>query len=160
MGAIQQVLFGSGGGVRFLGIDRLNGLVISSQDTAPNGATASFGLNQGNITVIEGIGSNFATIGQWVSPNSAAVNYQVRAIKTLGGADITGTLNTWVDLGGNIQWFLNIDPRVTIISDFTPAYGTNTGTAELLIEIRTKSALPVIVSSATITLTATAFGNE
>jgi hypothetical protein len=153
MSAVQQVLFGSGGGVRFIGIsDR----TIESFDTAPQGATAAYGLNQGNITVIEGEGSVSSTIDQWVSPNSASGDYQVRAIQTgaSGGTLVGGTLNEWINLGPNIQWFLNVDAIDTGMN-----YITRTGSRTLAISIRRTSDLQIL-SSATIILNATARGNE
>jgi hypothetical protein len=150
MSAIQQVLFGSGGGVRFSGIVNRD---IRSFGTF--GATASYGLNQGSITVIEGLGGGqFATIDQWVAPNSAASNYQVRAIQAPGGSPVSGTLNTWVNLGGNIQWFLNVDAIETNLN-----YRRNEVFASLFIEIR-KTLDNQVVSSATITLNAVAEGTD
>jgi hypothetical protein len=149
MSAIQQALFGSGGGVRFFGIDNRD--IISSGSL---GATAAYGLNQGSITVIEGVGSIFATIDQWVAPNSAASNYQVRAIQAPGGTTVSGTLNTWVNLGGNIQWFLNVDAIQTDLS-----YLRNEVFASLFIEIR-RTLDNQVVSSATITLNAVAEGSQ
>jgi hypothetical protein len=149
MSAIQQALFGSGGGVRFFGIDNRD--IISSGSL---GATAAYGLNQGSITVIEGVGSIFATIDQWVAPNSAASNYQVRAIQAPGGTTVSGTLNTWVNLGGNIQWFLNVDAIQTDLN-----YTRNEVFASLFIEIR-RTLDNQVVSSATITLNAVAEGSQ
>jgi hypothetical protein len=147
MAAIQQILFGSGSGIRFFGI---SDVTIFSSGTF--GATAAYGLNQGSITQIAGFGGgqvDLPLLGTWVSPNSAASNYQVLATQNPGGTAVVGTLGTWVNLGPNIQWFLNVN------TDFRQVQVN----ASLAISIRRKIDNEVI-SSATITLNAIAEGNE
>ena len=147
MAAIQQILFGSGSGIRFFGI---SDVTIFSEGRFS--ASAGYGFNQGIVTQYGGNGGGqpipeLNTI--WVSPNSAATNYQVLATLSPASNPVEGTLNTWVNLGPPIQWFLNVS------TDFARQ---TQETAELTISIRRKIDNEVI-SSATITLNALATGD-
>lgn len=139
---IQQVYVNDGGTWRTV---FLNAVVALADQSATN---SQFNAD---VTATFTIGSNGMTTSdssqQWITPTSAAGNYEIRCTVASGALASGDTCDgsTWLALSSNRSW-----------STYAPYIGVdNTVSATLTLEIRLASG--ATVDSATITISATSF---
>ena len=135
MSILAQMVMGVGG-VRV----RVTGGSFTDTAATPFNPSIQYALSNAGVESYAGANLGGATVGNWITPTSAAgAAYEVRA--TLVSGSSPGGLNTWLSLGSAQSWTLS-----------TASVGTVT--CQLTIEIRSASSLAV-VATGTVTLTAT-----
>lgn len=130
-------------------------LVISGvNDTGVYGigtydASATFGFNANGATVELTSTGGFTPVSyNWITPTSAATDYQVRVTVTSGSLTSSSGTGTWITLGGTAkQWSLSVSTSFYEVYEAT----------ELSVEIR-KTSTGTVVDTAIVTLSARAFG--
>lgn len=101
MTGIQQMLLGSGGRSALLP----SAITITDIAFSPSTATASFALNSnGTYTCI---GSITPGNGTWLKGTGTGADYEAR-ITVIAGAFSTGTVGSWISLGTNRLWTLDL----------------------------------------------------
>lgn len=114
-------------------------LVTSVPISSYSASSALFSLNQyaGEYGgALSSSGFSYFKIGDWITPSSEGVNYEAFATQgsTSGGAFVTGTFSSWVDLSsGSSWWFARQD-----------TLGVGTGTSTITINVRKKSTTTVV----------------
>lgn len=105
---------------------------------------AGYQINGGNGNAYQFINFGSPTfVEQWVTPTSAAGNYEVYVTNT-GSAISGGTLNSWVAVSGNPAWYLD-------------AYGSGTSLISYLSMQVRRVGTSTVLDTWTVTLDAQAF---
>lgn len=115
----------------------ISNLTVTNTDVTPALVEATYQLNSNGKIYDDGI-----EVGSWVTPNSAAGDYQVKAEIVSGSP--TGTFSSWINLSTSRSWLVSRDGSLD---------GVGTTSAIISIEIR-DTATSTVRDTATITLQA------
>lgn len=97
-------------------LDFTNEYIFASRTGAA--ATASYRINNDGF-VYYGANGTFTSQYQWITPTSAANDYEVYATLTSGGGFTAGTFGAWVAVSGDPTWTMTQAVIGTNISDVT-----------------------------------------
>ncbi len=130
-------MVGAVGGLRF----RVVGGSFSDTTATPFNPNVQYVLTNAGVEQWTSTSSGGATLGNWVTPTSAAGSAYEARVTVNSGTTPNGTVGSWLSLGTSRAWDLSTVSVTTV-------------TCNLTVEIRNATSL-VVVASGTVILTAT-----